>query len=223
MNLKLELVSQAVNMVSDGMILGVGAGSTVELFVKQLLEYVQQKGIHIKFVSASSELNSLARVAGVTLLEIENVSEVDLLVDGADYVDVDRSLVSKGNGGFIFNELYLASQAKSSVILVDDSKLNFERLPKIFLEVDESMIAEVFNELSEYSCFIREKLSESGNLVVELSVENADDLENFLNIDKEIEGVLACGVVRNFYDHVWIARENDGRVVIDKFNLKNDR
>ena len=157
-------------------------------------------------------------MSGITVLDIPNVSEVDLFFDGADFVDVDSGLVSKGNGGFIYNENYLVKFAKRSVLLVDSSKLSFARLPKVFLEVSEDMIAEAFNVLAGYTFFVREELSESGNLVLEVLVDDLESMMKFVDFDIEHTCILASGVSLNRYGSVWIAYENDKK--IEKINFK---
>ena len=216
---KINLAKNAVSLVKDGMIIGVGAGTTIDLFVQELIGYIKENNLHIKFVSASSELNHKASVEGVTVLDISNVSEIDLYFDGADFVDLASNLVSKGNGGYIYNENYLVQFASQSFLLIDESKLNFERLPKIFLEVKEDYIAEAFNVLAGYTFFVREELSESGNLVVEVVLDNESSIVKFVDFDLEHRCILASGVSQNRYDNVWIA--GSGMSNIDKINLKS--
>ena len=216
---KINLAKSAVELVEDGMVIGVGAGTTIDLFVRELIDHVKTNNLHIKFVSASSDLNQNASVHGITVLEVSNVSEIDLYFDGADFVDVDNNLVSKGNGGFIYNENYLVQFASQSFLLIDESKLDFERLPKIFLEVKEDFIAEAFNVLAGFTFFVREEPSESGNLVVEVVLDNQSLLARFVDFDLEHSCILASGVSQNRYDNVWIARS--GVSNIDKINLKS--
>ena len=206
---KRMLVNEAVKLVQDGMIVGVGAGSTIDLFVEKLIEYVKESDIHIKFVSASSELNDKASVVGITVLDVSNVSEIDLFFDGADFIDIDSGVVSKGNGGFIYNENYLVKFAANSFILVDSNKLDFSRMPKVFLEVREDQIAEAFNVLAGYTFFVREELSESGNLVLEVLVDDLESMMKFVDFDIEHSCILASGASLNRYANVWIAREKD--------------
>ena len=217
------LADRAVLRVKDGMVVGVGAGSTVDIFVKRLVEYVLENRMHIKFVSADPKLNVLASAEGVTVLDISNVSEVDILFDGADYVNVETGLVSKGNGGFIFEEMFLARVSKESILLVDESKLNWERLPKVFLEVRENLLAEVFNDLSAFDCFLRKGLSVAGNLVLEVNVLDVANVNSLIDVASGVDGVLDVGAGYGVYDSVWIARKVNGSMFVDKFNLKNDR
>ena len=216
------LADTAVTRVKDGMIVGVGAGSTVDVFVKRLVEYVLENQMHIKFVSADPKLNMLASAQGVTVLDIANVSELDILFDGADYVNVETGLVSKGNGGFIFDEMFLAGISKESILLVDESKLNWERLPKVFLEVRENLLAEVFNDLSVFDCFLREGLSAAGNLVLEVNVLDLANVNSLIDVASGLDGVLTVGAGYGVYDKVWIARKVNDSMFVDKFNLKND-
>jgi len=217
------LAAEAVKLVQDGMIIGVGAGSTMNIFVEKLIEHVSVNQIHIKFVSADSNLNTMASVDGITVLDILNVAELDLLFDGADFVDLETGLVSKGNGGFIFNEMFLAKFAKRSIILIDESKLEWNRLPKVFLEVNEELLAEVFNELATFVCFLREGLSAAGNLVLELSVAERSDVDGLIDVASRLDGVLMVGACYHVYDQAWVARRANRSMFVEKFNLKNDR
>ena len=67
------LAQSALNLIKDGMIVGVGGGSTVRFFVEALAEYVRDNNLHIKFVAADKDLEHLVALPGVTLLDINNV------------------------------------------------------------------------------------------------------------------------------------------------------
>ena len=216
------LAQSALNLIKDGMIVGVGGGSTVRFFVEALAEFVRDNNLHIKFVAADKDLEDLAAVPGVTLLDINNVIEIDILFDGADYVNLDTGMVSKGNGGCIAPEMFLAKLAKKSILLIDDSKLIWSRLPKVFLEVSEDELPEVFNSLEGYVCFLRKGFSVAGNLVVEVSLDSPDLVDDLLDAAKEIPGILVVGVSYKKYDCVWISRSDNDRLSLEKFNLKND-
>ncbi len=116
---------RAVEFIQDGMIVGLGTGSTAALAVKALAGKVQQ-GCRILGIPTSLETERLARDLGIPLTTLEEHPEVDVTIDGADEVDPHFNLI-KGLGGALLREKIVASATKQEIIVVDESKL-VERL-----------------------------------------------------------------------------------------------
>jgi ribose 5-phosphate isomerase A len=110
----------AVELVEDGMLLGLGSGTTATLFVNLLLERVRA-GLQVTAVPTSNAIAQMAAAGG-----IEVVSEidrgVDLDVDGADEIDPHLNLL-KGRGGALVREKLVAAAARRFVVIADSSKL----------------------------------------------------------------------------------------------------
>ncbi len=123
--LKEMAARRAVEFVRDGMIVGLGTGSTAALAVKALAEKVRQ-GCRILGIPTSRETEALARQLGIPFTTLEEHPEVDLTIDGADEVDPNGNLI-KGLGGALLREKIVASATKQEIIAVDGSKL-VERL-----------------------------------------------------------------------------------------------
>lgn len=117
---KFNAATAALDFVKDGMIVGLGTGSTSAHFVRQLGERVRQ-GLRVKGVPTSEATRNLAEQVGVPLLEISQVTSIDVDVDGADEVDSGFRLI-KGGGGALLREKIVAAASKQMVVIADDSK-----------------------------------------------------------------------------------------------------
>jgi ribose 5-phosphate isomerase A len=118
---------QAVEFVENGMILGLGTGSTVFYALRRLGDRVSQGQLRdIVGVPTSNATARLAHEFGIPLTTLDEHPWLDLTIDGADEVDPDLNLV-KGLGGALLREKIVAAASRRLVIVVDDSKL-VERL-----------------------------------------------------------------------------------------------
>lgn len=117
---KFNAAQAALEYVRDGMIVGLGTGSTSAHFVRLLGERVRQ-GLRVKGVPTSEATRNLAEQVGVPLLEISQVTSIDIDVDGADEIDAAFRLI-KGGGGALLREKIVAAASKRMVVIADDSK-----------------------------------------------------------------------------------------------------
>jgi ribose 5-phosphate isomerase A len=119
--IKRQAARQAADLVQDGMVVGLGSGSTARLLVEALAERVEQ-GLRFLGVPTSEETAAQAAAAGIPLVTLESYPTLDLAIDGADEVDPELNLI-KGMGGALLREKIVASATDRLVIIVDDSKL----------------------------------------------------------------------------------------------------
>ena len=117
---KFNAAQAALDYVKDGMIVGLGTGSTSAHFVRLLGERVRQ-GLRVKGVPTSEATRNLAEQVGIPLLEISQVTSIDVDVDGADEVDPAFRLI-KGGGGALLREKIVAAASKSMVVIADEGK-----------------------------------------------------------------------------------------------------
>lgn len=118
---KANAAAAALDYVSDGMTVGLGSGSTAEVFVSKLGEQVRD-GLNIVGIPTSEQTAKLAEEVGITLKEIDHVDRVHVTVDGADEVDGRFQLV-KGGGGCLLREKIIAHASDLMVVIVDETKL----------------------------------------------------------------------------------------------------
>lgn len=120
--IKKALGKKAAQLVQDGMIVGLGTGSTAECFIQSLMDRVLVEGLKIKMVASSSESAQLVVSKGLQIVDLNEVSHVDLTVDGADEIDPQKRLI-KGAGGALLREKILAAASGEMVVIADESKL----------------------------------------------------------------------------------------------------
>ncbi|MGT2925937.1 ribose-5-phosphate isomerase RpiA [Streptococcus cuniculipharyngis] len=113
---------KAAEYVSDGMIVGLGTGSTAYYFVEELGRRVQEEGLSIVGVTTSSRTSEQAKRLGIPLKSIDQVDFVDVTVDGADEVDRNFNGI-KGGGAALLMEKIVATPTKDYIWVVDESKL----------------------------------------------------------------------------------------------------
>lgn len=113
---------KAADYVRDGMIVGLGTGSTAYYFVEELGRRVQEEGLEIIGVTTSSRTSEQAKGLGIPLKSIDEVEQVDVTVDGADEVDLAFNGI-KGGGGALLMEKVVATPTKYYIWVVDESKM----------------------------------------------------------------------------------------------------
>jgi ribose 5-phosphate isomerase A len=131
--LKRAAAAKALEYVVDGMKLGLGSGSTAELFVELLAPRVRG-GQKLLCVPTSERTAALARKLGITLASLDDLAPLDLTVDGADEADRNLDLI-KGGGGMLLREKIVAASSKKMIVIADESKL-VPRLGKFPLPVE---------------------------------------------------------------------------------------
>ena len=120
--IKKQLGHRAAQFVQSGMIVGLGTGSTAECFIQSLVERVKTEQLKIQAVASSERSAELASSGGIPVLDLNEVSHIDLTVDGADEIDPQKRLI-KGAGGALLREKILAFASRDVLIIADESKL----------------------------------------------------------------------------------------------------
>lgn len=120
--LKERVAREAVGMVRGGTIVGLGTGSTAALAIAELGKRVREEGLEIIGIPTSYGAAMIARENGIVTRTLDDVSKIDIAIDGADEVDPRKNLI-KGGGGAHTREKVVDGLADLFVVVVDDSKL----------------------------------------------------------------------------------------------------
>ena len=112
----------AVELVEDGMIVGLGTGTTAKIAFDLLGQRVAQ-GLKIKTVATSKASAEQAKKLGIEVLDMNDVAEINLTIDGADRVDRHSRALIKGLGGALLREKIVASNSHTLIIIVDERKI----------------------------------------------------------------------------------------------------
>jgi ribose 5-phosphate isomerase A len=112
---------KACEHIDDGMIVGLGTGSTVEYTIRRLGRLVKE-GLNIQGIPTSIHTKRIAKEEDIPLTTLDENPVIDVTVDGADEVDSDLNLI-KGGGGALTREKIIAFNSKKVIIVIDDSKI----------------------------------------------------------------------------------------------------
>src|SRR3984957_15732959 len=122
MDEKERAAASAAELVKNGMVIGLGSGSTAEIAIRILGDKVKN-GLQIIGVPTSDKSEQMARGLGIRLATLEVYPELDLTIDGADEVELGSLDLIKGRGGALLREKIVASSSRQLIIIVDESKI----------------------------------------------------------------------------------------------------
>ncbi|HLQ75647.1 MAG TPA: ribose-5-phosphate isomerase RpiA [Alloiococcus sp.] len=162
-NLKDQVGKRAVDFIEDGMIVGLGTGSTVYYLVEALAEKIKEEGISIQCVTTSIRTKEHAESLGIKISDLDEVPYIDLTIDGADEVDPDFNGI-KGGGAAHLYEKIVASNSKRNIWIVDESKM-VDQLGAFPLpvEVVKYGSGKLFNKLEKEGLNPSWRLDDEGN------------------------------------------------------------
>tara|TARA_Y100001968_G_C19358198_1_gene718334 strand:+ start:453 stop:1163 length:711 start_codon:yes stop_codon:yes gene_type:complete len=225
--MKRAVAESAVNQIENGMVLGLGSGSTAALMIEALGLKIKTGEIRdVVGVTTSFQGEVMASELGIPLKSLSAVSEIDLAIDGADEVDPNFQLI-KGGGACHVQEKLVAARAKKFLVVVDSSKI-VEKLNidfKLPVEVLPSAWKQVQKTLEKmggkgYLRMAQKKagpvVTDQGNLILDLTFENGISNPAILEKDiNNIPGVLENGLFVNLTDQVLVGRIIDEKVEVD--------
>ena len=114
----------AAKLVGDGMVVGLGTGSTAALFVSALAQRVANERLRISAIPTSEQTAAQARSLKIPLTDFAAQAQLDLTVDGADEVERDTLYLIKGHGGALLREKIVAAASKRMVVVADETKVS---------------------------------------------------------------------------------------------------
>ncbi len=218
-DLKRAAAAKAVELVQDGMLVGLGTGSTARFFTEGVGSLVAE-GMKLRGVPTSRATAELAASLGIPIVT-ELVGQIDLAVDGADEVDPALNLI-KGRGGALFREKLVAAAAKRFVVVVDESKLvkalgvgvlPVEVLPFLWRSTAQR-IAAIGVSLVVRGGEETPYVTDNGNLILDLTVPGPINAVEELAMElKSITGVVEHGLFVGMTDTVIVAGAEGPRAI----------
>src|SRR5215475_3872483 len=196
-----ELAAQkSLDFIEDGMVVGLGTGSTATRFIELLGERVK-RGLKIRGIPTSKTSQELAESLSIPVTDLHQCPEIDVAIDGADEIGPGLALI-KGGGGALLHEKIVASASKRFIVIADSSKV-VTRLGKVPLPVEVIPAASpiVIRKLAQMGIgsTIRrlkngsEFITEEGNLILDCEcgeIQNPDALAASI---RNIVGVVEHG------------------------------
>jgi ribose 5-phosphate isomerase A len=222
MDKKKAAAERAVEFVQNGMIVGLGTGSTANFAIEALGRRVKE-GLEIAGVATSTGTEQLAKKYGVPLVPLDEVKLIDVTIDGADEVDPSFNLI-KGMGGALFREKVVAYASLEEIIIVDDSKLVDVLGIRTPLPVEVAAFGHKLTKASLEGLGCQAKLkggekpfkTDNGNLIYECKFDRIEDPE-FLEIEIHlIPGVVETGLFIDLATKVVVGQDS-GTELREKF------
>lgn len=192
--LKKQVAAAALTYLQDGMILGVGTGSTVNALIDQLGPWVPRlKGA----VSSSDASTTRLRALGVQVLDLNEVDDLGIYIDGADEATRQLHLI-KGGGAALTREKIIAAAARTFVCIADESKLVAQLgkfpLPVEVIPMARAQVARQLAQLGGRPVFRTGVTTDNGNHILDvhdLAIADPVALEGTIN---QITGVVTVGL-----------------------------
>lgn len=204
--LKRKAAIAALDYVKDHSLLGIGSGSTVDVFIEVLSSIKHRiEGC----VAASINTEKVLRDHGFLVIDLNSISEIPLYVDGADEVNHYRETI-KGGGGALTREKIIATASQEWVCLVDETKLvnrlGRGSIPIEVIPMARSFVAREIVKLGGDPVYREGVITDNQNIILDiyhLEVAEPIKLEETL---QKIPGVLECGIfAKRIADRVLIA------------------
>jgi ribose 5-phosphate isomerase A len=199
----------AAGLVANGMIVGLGSGSTAALMVRRIGKRVEQDGLKIVAVATSDATASLARSLKILVHELDDFETLDINLDGADEIDPHFQMI-KGRGGALLREKIVATASKHRVTMITADK-RVERLGIVMpipVEVSRIGVKHTERRLQQLGAAttIRRQadgspyLTDGGNQIVDCKFVAVDDPNT---LDRQLQcvaGVLETGLFVDLCD-----------------------
>ena len=204
--MKQKCAKAAYEMIKDGMVIGLGGGRTIAFLIEEL----KNGNKKVKAVTPSEDTMNLCVKAGIEVLPLEFVKQIDIAFDGCNEIDKNLNAL-KTDGGIFTREKIVAVMAKDYVILADEEKYSDE------LTFEHAVAVEVIKSAKEY---VKSKLEEMGTLVsddgnylMNAYFEKGQDVKVLDEKLKHITGIVETSLFYNIVSKVLIAGESGIRVI----------
>jgi ribose 5-phosphate isomerase A len=215
---------KAAEYVKDGMVVGLGTGSTAEWAIRALAERIKNGDVKdIRCIVTSSQTRATAAELGLNIMGLEDVEGVDLTIDGADQVDEKLNLI-KGGGGALLREKVVAFNSGEVIIVVDESKLAQRIGDGVAVPVEVIPFAEavVRAALTNLGAEVEPRMDEddpymtdNDNFILDCMFHAPFDPRRMEREIKRIPGVVENGLFTDLCDRLVVGRSADGPRIID--------
>ncbi len=215
-DLKRQAAARAVDLITNGMVVGLGSGTTASYAIDILAERVAN-GLDIIAIPTSEQSRLQAIKTGIRLTSFAERPIIDLTIDGADQVETTSLNLIKGLGGALLREKLVACASKKLVIIIDERKLVKQLGQQSPLPVEiipfawEGTMARVVNFCSKATLRLnpdrKPTLTDSGHYILDCQIENLEDSAKLANNLKLITGVVETGLFINMTNLVIIASQ----------------
>ncbi len=208
------LSSDALKLVKDNYVLGLGSGRATTAIVRSLASYLKKNKIKIKAIPTSLQIKIEAEKGGIPIIEADQIKHIDLVFDGADQIDKDKNMI-KGGGGALLREKILINTAKEVVIIADESKFVKKLNRSVPVEVHPFARNTAAKQIQKYggkpNLRVIERgypfVTENGNIILDCDFGEIVKPKELAKKIIEIPGVIEVGLFTK-PDIIYKAKEN---------------
>lgn len=219
-NVKMDCAKAALGLIKNGMVIGLGGGSTISYLIDFISE---EKDLNVKIVTPSFKTKLQCLKKGLKVLHTFEVDHIDVAFDGCDEVDENFNAL-KSNGGIHTQEKLIASMAEDFILLVDNSKyvkkLTFGH--PVVLEILENSMSYVLKKTEELKGkpVLRSSnakdgatISDNGHLLVDVFFEDVKDISKLGQELINICGVIDHSLFSNLVSKVLVAGDEGIQII----------
>ena len=207
------LSNDALKLVKDGFVIGLGSGRAATVLVRSLAQLIKIKNYNIKGVPTSLQIKQVAEKNGISLIEADQIDHIDIVFDGADQINSEKYVI-KGGGGALLRENILFSLAKKVVIMADKTKFvkNFTRTVPV--EVHPLARNSVSNTIKTLGGKIEIRsldrgypfFTENGNIILDCDFGTIKNPKSLTQKIIQIPGVIESGIFQRKPDIIYRAK-----------------
>lgn len=210
--MKKEVGYTAAEYIKNGMVVGLGTGSTTFYMVEALGKRIKEEGLSIIGVTTSNQTKIQAEELGIPLKNIDDVEKIDITIDGADEIDADFHGI-KGGGGALLFEKVVATYSDEVIWIVDETKLvdtlGAFPLPVEVVPFGSGQVMRLFDKKGFHPKLRKTKegqtfVTDGGHVIIDLhlsKIENPQKLGQWLN---QVTGVVEHGLFLNVVTRVLV-------------------
>ncbi|MCQ56344.1 ribose-5-phosphate isomerase RpiA [Listeria monocytogenes] len=223
MNQKKLAGEKACEWIEDGMVVGLGTGSTVYYTIEKLGQMVNN-GLHITGVATSDETTKQAEKLGIPLKSLNDVTEIDVTIDGADEIDTNFQGI-KGGGGALLREKMVASASLKNIWVVSEEKLvrtlgkfplPLEVIPFGWKQIERTLAKEQIQTNLRKQSNGEVYVTNNGNYILDIVNQSFTDAEIWQEKLTQIPGVVEHGLFLDYVDVIICGKVNGETEIIKK-------
>ncbi len=209
---------EAVKHVRNGQVIGLGSGSTAAYAIQEIGKLIRRRKWRILGVPTSHQAFLLSVECGIQVTTLEEHSNLDVTIDGADQIDPDLNMI-KGMGGALAREKVVASASKQLVIIADETKLvkklgTNHPVPVEVLPSASVIVVSKIHRLGGKPVLrlgtgkVGPVVTDNGNFILDVLMKKTENLEELDLKIKSIPGVVETGLFIGLADVVYVGTKN---------------
>lgn len=203
----------AFHYLSDPIVIGLGSGTTLQVFIKTLAEY--DKNLIEGAVSSSNNTTQLLKFYNIPILDLNAVSDLPIYIDSCDAFDNSFNLIKGGGGALVREKILAHSSTKFICLATREKKVNLLGQFPVAVEVipmARGLVAREIVKLGGYPIYRDNFITDNGNIILDVhNLELTSPLE-FEKIINDIPGVVDNGIFSRRRPNIILSNTLDNKI-----------